>query len=495
MIDRKDSILVIRKRNDDDTETMTQKDSTTTSSGVRSSSSVDQLLDSYGCVICPSTPPCPSCGVNEQCSMSTQTCNKCPTTFCETIVDEIPSKNALSSAQVGGIAGGISGLFFIVVVAGLFFLFKRYKKRMDVDYELGIGEEMKGLGQFGTNFDDNDPKQSRGYNSRNGQSKRLSQSSLSTMTNSVLTKASNVLNIAYVPGVTSRPTKPPSFMSRRSRKPGSIYSKTNSMISKETYFSDLENASINVGKVATKGGNLTSINVNHDEYDFDNEEDDDYYEEYELDSNNNFDNRYKEKETTKNDGDSETESSHIPLDIGFQLPGRRNVNEDIIEETEDFGDGLIELVEEESDGDDNGDGVVENPEVTDTSNRNQRTMPTRYAELVEKKDQVKPLATEANPFSSRYAINNKIGAAGFSSTGASPSDSGSDAYSDSDSDEENIEFLLQQSAQTPHGTQTSIATRSSHKTSTLGNSKNSTMKGGNTGSSHNFENVNPFADA
>lgn len=471
-------ILVVWKRN----EFEEKEDSTTTTSGVepKSSSSIDQLLDSYGCVICSSAPLCPSCKKNEQCSMSTQTCDKCPTTFCELIVDDISATNTLSSAQIGGIAGGISGLFFIIVVTGIFFLLKRYRKRMDVDFESGIGEEMKGLGQFDDNSNIPGTRQNRNYDSRYNQGKRLSQNSLSTMTNSVLTKASNVLNIGYVPGVTSRPTKPPSFMSRRSRKPGSIYSKTNSMLSKETYFSDLENASINVGKVATKGANLTSININHDEYDFDND-----YEEYELNSQHNHDDKYKAKEKINEEINSDSESANIPLNIDFQLRGRRNVNDSIIEE-DDFEDGSIELIEEESDDD------FENPNAINISDRKHKTMPTRYAALMEKNDQVKPSTTELNPFSSKY-VNNAFES---STQRISSSDSGSDIYSDSDSDEENIEFLLHQSGQTPHETQTTIGTRSSQKTSsgTAGNSKNSTIDANTGRATTSIDNVDPFAD-
>lgn len=463
------------KRNTD-VENNSVSSSTSSSAASKSTSYVDSLLDSYGCVICSSTPSCPQCGTNEQCSMTSQTCDNCPTTFCETIVDPVSSTKNLSSAQVGGIAGGISGFIFLVVLLGLFYFFKRYRKNLDADYGFGISEEMKGFSGFDDDITD-DPSQQRGYNSRNEQ-KRMSTHSLSTMTNSVFTKASNVLNIAYVPGVTSRPTKPPPFTSRRSRKPKSVYSKTNSILSKETYFSDLENASFYGGKVATKGGNPTLINIKHDEYDYDNDEGE--YEDYEMVSQYGFDNRYGGKSLKEEEIDSDTESTNIPLNIGFQIPTRRNFNEDIIEENEDLNESLIELEEEDTDENDGnafhdvniGIGVSN---IVDSSVKNQRTMPTRYAALVEKNVQIKPLANTENPFFSKHSINNIISKPPVNSEAHSFSDSGSDAYSDSDSDEENIEFLLQQSAQNTTTTHVSNDTLDSHNNSnvTMANNRSS----------------------
>lgn len=191
-------------------------------------------------------PACPSCASNEQCAITTQTCHECPETYCARIES---TSNGLSSAQVGGIAGGLSGFFFILIVIGGYFLYRKYKHLFALDYDATLGEEMKGLA-------DNE------YDEEIGK-KRMSQATFSTMTNSVFTKASNVINIAYIPGVTSRQP--------RAAKRSSIYSKAGSTFSTNTsFFGDLENASIhNDGsQIAAKATNPLLVEVG-DDYDFD----------------------------------------------------------------------------------------------------------------------------------------------------------------------------------------------------------------------------------
>ncbi|KAG0691052.1 hypothetical protein C6P40_005278, partial [Pichia californica] len=199
----------------------------------------------------------------------------------------------LTSAQVGGIAGGLSGFVFILLLVGAYFLFRKYRHHLLLDYEEGIGEEMKELTGF-TDYDDDDDDNLEADNNdsafngnvtdRTSQypgglhhaDKRMSQTSLSTVTNSVLTKASNVLNIVYIPGVTSsRPHAPAN--KRNSRRPiNSVYSRGMSVYSKETYFSDLENASIHGGNVAMRAANPTLVDINKDDYNFDEQDEEDY---------------------------------------------------------------------------------------------------------------------------------------------------------------------------------------------------------------------------
>lgn len=487
---------ILLKRKEDSTSSSSESSAVRTPSSSSSSpsasqtSTVDELLDSNGCVVCDTTPSCPQCESNQQCAMTTQTCAQCPTTYCIDISDDsstASSSSSLSSAEVGGIAGALSGFFFILLLVGAYFLYKKYKKHLFVDYELGIGEEMKELTGF--NDDDDFDEGNLGYgngvrgnihNARSSQflhpsnaEKRMSQTSLSTMTNSVFTKASNVLNIVYIPGVTnSRPARPIVGGSRRNtRRPvNSAYSRGMSVYSKETYFSDLENASFHGGNVATRGGNPMLVEINQDDYNYDDED----------------------KDLNKGD-----EDDHYPININLQLPPlpeRRQMDDDIVEEEENeseeeekdisagqgnsYGKGyesdldedeegrrkshLIE--EDEEEGQANGDEYEDDAIQLDIgmSSNNNRTVPTRYAALIEKKDQTNH--AQVDPFFSNKDAMGK----------AVVSDPHNESYSESssDSDEENIEMLLHQNGQSS------------------GNNTNSyTLKQNN---SSNSNSINPF---
>lgn len=467
------------------TSSFDEKSSATTLSTASESqtSSINKQLDSHGCVICSTTPSCPVCGDNQQCAMTTQTCSECPTTYCLNVSESINSTSqhhSLSSAAVGGIAGGLGSFVFILLLAGAYIFIRKFKNRLSTDYDFAINEEMKML----NGFDDDDAenydienegalnhgdlfngKQAIGRrpNQPYNQSKRLSQNSISTMANSVFTKASNVLNIGYVPGVTiARPTKPTVPGRRATRKPtASMYSKGMSVYSKETYFSDLENASFHGGNVATRAGHPTLVEIKHDDYDFDDE--------YEEDGD--------EHEREHREGeDADDEDDNFPIRINFQLPSRRVKEDDIIEEDEDTDeergpgepyksstrDNASGIVEEETDDeaggpkgqgqhadDEDDDGVNLNIALSDNTTSNPRTVPTRYAALIEKKDRTnhaQPDGSVGDPFSHRYDAPRQH----------HHPDVSTDSYSESssDSDEENIEYLLQANG---HGTGSNAA--------------------------------------
>lgn len=473
--------IFISKREDHLTASSSQNNAVSMSSSSSSSqtSGVDALLDSHGCVICNSTPSCPQCKSYQQCAMTTQTCAQCPTTYCLDNSDGTNSTgvNSLNSAEIGGIAGGLSGFVFILLLVGIYFLYKKYKNHLLVDYELGIGEEMKELTGFNDYDDGFDDGAGGGYgdgvrnsvrNARSSQflhpgnaEKRMSQTSLSTVTNSVLTKASNVLNIVYIPGVTnSRPARPIVGGSRRNtrRAVNSTYSRGMSVYSKETYFSDLENASFHGGNVATRGGNPTLVEINQDDYNYDDED--------------------------KGLRDEEEEVNY-PININLQLPPlpeRRQMDDDIVEEEDEAEDemerrersnsfidgyeGDIDdthqrrkeggggergrertfIGEEEGESGEDAEDAIHldiglsdsNEHIANSNNHSNgnysRTVPNRYAALVEKKDQLNH--AHLGPFAS-------------SKDAEEGTDLHNESYSDSssDSDEENIEMLLHQNGQ------------------------------------------------
>lgn len=423
------------------------------------SSGTKRLLDQHGCVICQNTPSCPVCSDNEQCAMTTQTCSECPKTYCLAITSNYNDthSDSLTNAQVGGIAGGLSALVLVIIIGLIYYLFKKVKASAQADFELGINEEMKELtGIFDNSYDyedsrlksDSERANRRRTMATGNEHKRMSQTSLSTVANSVLTKASNVLNIVYVPGVTSsRPAKPPTIggTRRNTRKPAaSMYSRGMSVYSKETYFSDLDNASFHGGRVAMKGSNPLLVDIHQDDYDFERNEGDDQF--------------VLENDESDNDAETFNESGGIPLNIGIQLPGRRNIEHDIVEEEDEVDEELSSsrrashrssrrssrvkpgnrftsnygrYVAEH--GDDP--RVTNDGQNSNVGNHVQRSVPTRYAALIEKKDQTnKAVAHEDTQNRNIYGV--------YDPQGILSNESESES---SDSDEENIEFLLQNS--------------------------------------------------
>ncbi|KAG7844804.1 hypothetical protein KL941_003544 [Ogataea angusta] len=218
--------------------------------------------NSTDCVSCPSLPACPACDSTEQCAQSSGSCTTCPTRYCANITSSLASASStpavskgLSSAKVGGIAGGVAAFVFLILCGLFYLLYKKwYKKRYPHGFFYYYEDEDE---------DDDDKEQL----TAGPRQRRNSQSTLTTMTNSVLTKASNVINVTYIPGVTIRNG---SAKLTNSRAGGSSNGSNRalSVYSKETYFSDLEAASIHGGNVVTRGGVPRLVNVEEDAYDY-----------------------------------------------------------------------------------------------------------------------------------------------------------------------------------------------------------------------------------
>lgn len=243
--------------------------------------------DSNGCVICPSNEPCPKCKDNEVCHLSVQSCNSCASAFC------VPNNvSSGGGTNVGAIAGGVVGgvVFVLLLVAGYLYYKCVYRKKsimLDDDKDIvlsGMNNDNESVAYSISNMESNigDPKLEAEYsasrvrpvrpepnrrlssyesftrpkrprarktasrnrtggsnrNPSNGQLISDNASSRNSIATTIsTTDASNILPIAYIPGVTVRPTK---------NNTRSIYS-----YDSESIFSDLntiENASI-VGDV------------------------------------------------------------------------------------------------------------------------------------------------------------------------------------------------------------------------------------------------------
>ena len=133
------------------------------------------------CVECPTTTPsCPSCSDDESCSLIPASCDACASMVCvkaNQFAGQVTE--AKSSTPIGPIVGGVIGGVAVIAV-GVFCLWYfclRAKKRKDTW----------------------DPPEKRDQTNlaRNG-------SRTHSIASTVLTRASNVIQIAYIPGVTGR---------------------------------------------------------------------------------------------------------------------------------------------------------------------------------------------------------------------------------------------------------------------------------------------------
>ncbi|KAK2809040.1 hypothetical protein FQN50_004093 [Emmonsiellopsis sp. PD_5] len=140
------------------------------------------------CVVnCPSEPPpCPSCAEDETCMVVSQSCNACQDTVCTPLaaIGKSPPKQKESGTNVGAIAGGVVGGIAIIAVIALIWWCTR-KKRKNTTEQSWDASTYEKRDTLGTN-------------------RRARQSAVGSIASTVLTRASNVIQIAYIPGVTNR---------------------------------------------------------------------------------------------------------------------------------------------------------------------------------------------------------------------------------------------------------------------------------------------------
>lgn len=145
------------------------------------------------CASCPPTPPpCPSCAPDEVCSLIGGGCDTCAVTMCTKTGAQPKSGQSGrgSGPNAGAIAGGVIG--GIAVVCLMTYLVYRFciKKRREA-YTESIWRESSTMEKTGDEVTtQRDP--------------RASMHSVRSIASTVLTRASNVIQIAYIPGVTNR---------------------------------------------------------------------------------------------------------------------------------------------------------------------------------------------------------------------------------------------------------------------------------------------------
>lgn len=204
---------------------------------------IEKRASDSSCVVCTDSPSCPDCADDEQCALSPQTCSSCATMYCAKKQNALgsasssssASSNQLSSGAVGGIAGGVSAGVIVVALISMFLLWKFWWKKRRAAVlrnRYSTDQEM---------FSDKEKAQSTSSPDEN---KRLSQVTLSTMASTIFTRASNIIPIAYIPGVTIKGSN-----------------KHRRGLSRESNFSDLntlDNASIVAGNTGDRRANMTT---------------------------------------------------------------------------------------------------------------------------------------------------------------------------------------------------------------------------------------------
>lgn len=152
------------------------------------------------CVICPTeTPSCPPNGCpGQQCSLVVQTCTQCAFTRC--VANDAsgpsgsPSRGSSRKANVGAIAGGVvGGIVFVIVVTWLVWrcCIKSRRQRYEEDETAEEEAEQEKTDRFTSQRGD-----------------RASMHTVGSTNSTIFTRASNIIQIAYIPGVTNR--SPPS---------------------------------------------------------------------------------------------------------------------------------------------------------------------------------------------------------------------------------------------------------------------------------------------
>ncbi|CAN8106368.1 unnamed protein product [Discula destructiva] len=150
------------------------------------------------CVECQDgSPSCPSCADDEVCQVSVPLdCSQCPQAYCTvSSTSSSTSTSSSSKSSVGAIAGGVIGgaVLLALVAAGVYLVWK---------HKVKAKREFAQDGWSGQYTDSQHEKglQSRRMTAATGATSQGRNSIAST----VLTRASNIIQIAYIPGVTNR---------------------------------------------------------------------------------------------------------------------------------------------------------------------------------------------------------------------------------------------------------------------------------------------------
>ncbi|KAJ1326485.1 protein OPY2 [Microdochium nivale] len=155
-----------------------------------------------GCVKCDGVAPVcpPTCPEGTSCRFTVMTCKDCPSAYCaaqqvagDSSAQQPPATN--TGAIAGGVIGGILAVTIITYLVWKFCIKAKRSSRDSDQYTYGAHSK--------EGFSDDSAADPR-------QSKRNSTHTVHSIASTVLTRASNIIQIAYIPGVTNRatPTSP-----------------------------------------------------------------------------------------------------------------------------------------------------------------------------------------------------------------------------------------------------------------------------------------------
>ncbi|RMZ30627.1 hypothetical protein D0859_05273 [Hortaea werneckii] len=151
------------------------------------------------CVQCPDTQPsCPSCKSGQICSLVPQDCNTCAHMTC---IDDPSAAPSSPGPNVGAIAGGVIGGVAVVAIA-VFFLWRFWIKKRRAQQELEAEEWEEE--EEGTEAKEGGSAERQSHRLRSMRNDADSTRTRGSLANSIISRASNIIQIAYIPGVTNR---------------------------------------------------------------------------------------------------------------------------------------------------------------------------------------------------------------------------------------------------------------------------------------------------
>lgn len=149
------------------------------------------------------SPSCPNCSDGEECQVTVPLdCTQCAKAYC-TAVSSTTSTTSKSSSKTssGAIAGAVVGGVVLValVIIAVYFVWKHKIKNRRSQFTQAPWDEDGGYA---------DGQREKDFNAR--RVTRASSQGRNSIASTVLTRASNIIQIAYIPGVTNRatPTSP-----------------------------------------------------------------------------------------------------------------------------------------------------------------------------------------------------------------------------------------------------------------------------------------------
>ncbi|CAI4053864.1 hypothetical protein SKDZ_16G3350 [Saccharomyces kudriavzevii ZP591] len=217
--------------------TSSSKVTTSTTLSSTATASTSAARGSDGCVICDSVVSCPVCASGEYCVMTSLTCDSCPSKYCakqsDSQLSSLSSASASSSsssshdgsgertASIVGFTVGVVGGVMLIVLIALYFINKKYwKPKRQRNKALKLEEASQNYGNNEEYYEDEDEDEDDEDNNDEDDadmrkdenytmfSAPLVPPSLNvpgnrSSTSTTRTRASNILPIAYIPGVTS----------------------------------------------------------------------------------------------------------------------------------------------------------------------------------------------------------------------------------------------------------------------------------------------------